>query len=39
MRINGKEGKVEKGDEYTVKFVFPEPYYLFPAILAGSTHI
>ena len=28
MAINGKPGKVEKVDETTVRFVFPEPYYL-----------
>ena len=37
--INGKPGKVEKVDETTVKFVFPEPYYFFPNMLAGSTQI
>jgi peptide/nickel transport system substrate-binding protein len=39
MAINGKQGKVEKVDEYTVRFVFPDPYYFFPDILAGSTPI
>jgi len=38
MSINGKPGKIEKVDEYTVRFVFPEPYPLLPAVLAGSTH-
>src|SRR5205823_4294828 len=28
-----------KVDDSTVRFVFPEPYYLFPEILAGSTPI
>jgi peptide/nickel transport system substrate-binding protein len=37
MMINGKHGAVEKVDQSTVKFVFPEPYYLFPDVLAGST--
>ena len=37
MTINGKLGKLEKVDDSTVRFVFPEPYYLFPEILAGST--
>ncbi|MCC6178573.1 MAG: ABC transporter substrate-binding protein [Chloroflexi bacterium] len=37
--INGKPGKVEKVDETTVKFVFPDPYYFFPNMLAGSTVI
>ena len=39
MAINGKQGKVERVDETTVRFVFPEPYYFFPDILAGSTPI
>jgi peptide/nickel transport system substrate-binding protein len=39
MSINGKPGTIEKVDQYTVKYVFPEPYYLFPAVLAGSTAI
>ncbi|MGE3912015.1 MAG: ABC transporter substrate-binding protein [Chloroflexota bacterium] len=40
MSINGKPGKIEKGaDEYTVRYVFPEPYYLLPDVLAGSTAI
>ena len=37
MAINGKPGTIEKVDEYTVQFAFPEPYYLFPDVLAGST--
>jgi peptide/nickel transport system substrate-binding protein len=37
MRINGKPGKIEKGDEVTVKYVFPDPYYLVADMLAGST--
>jgi peptide/nickel transport system substrate-binding protein len=40
LTINGKPGKIEKGaDEYTVRYVFPEPYYLLPDVLAGSTAI
>ncbi|MGE3271039.1 MAG: ABC transporter substrate-binding protein, partial [Chloroflexota bacterium] len=39
MSINGKPGKLEKVDETTVKFTFPEPYYFFPSVLAGSTAI
>jgi peptide/nickel transport system substrate-binding protein len=39
MSINGKPGKIEKVDTTTVRFVFPEPYFLFPAMLAGSTAI
>ena len=37
MAINGKQGEVQKVDTHTVKFKFPEPYYLLPDVLAGST--
>ena len=37
MAINGKQGEIQKVDTYTVKFKFPEPYYLLPDVLAGST--
>ncbi len=37
MRINGKPGQVQKVDTYTVKFKFPDPYYLLPDVLAGAT--
>jgi peptide/nickel transport system substrate-binding protein len=38
MTINGKPGKVEKGaDDYTVRYVFPDPYFLLPDVLAGAT--
>jgi peptide/nickel transport system substrate-binding protein len=37
MAINGKQGEVQKVDTYTVKFKFPDPYYLLPDVLAGST--
>src|SRR5215510_3380801 len=37
MAINGKQGELQKVDTYTVKFKFPEPYYLLPDVLAGST--
>ena len=39
MAINGKQGVVEKVDTYTVKFKFPEPYYMLPDVLAGSTDL
>ena len=39
MAINGKQGEVQKVDTYTVRFKFPEPYYLLPDVLAGSTHL
>src|SRR5947207_2142394 len=39
MAINGKQGVLEKVDTYTVKFKFPEPYYMLPDVLAGSTDL
>ncbi len=39
MAINGKQGVIEKVDTYTVKFKFPEPYFMFPDMLAGSTDV
>jgi peptide/nickel transport system substrate-binding protein len=39
MAINGRQGKVEKVDEVTVRFSFPDPYHFFPDVLAGSTPI
>lgn len=35
MLAAGKEGYVEKVDQYTVRFVFPEPYALFLEALAN----
>ncbi len=35
--INGKAGKLEKADDYTVRYLFDEPYFLFADVLAGST--
>ena len=33
-----KPGKVEKGaDDYTVRYVFPDPYFLLPDVLARSV--
>jgi peptide/nickel transport system substrate-binding protein len=37
MMIDGKPGELSKVDTYTVKFTFPEPYYMLPDVLAGST--
>ena len=37
MMTNGKPGRIVKVDDYTVHFEFPEPYYLFPDMLAGDT--
>ena len=37
MMINGKPGEIVKGDAHTVLYKFPEPYYLLPEVLAGST--
>jgi peptide/nickel transport system substrate-binding protein len=39
MAINGKQGVIEKVDAYTVKFKFPEPYFMLPDVLAGSTDL
>jgi peptide/nickel transport system substrate-binding protein len=39
MLAGGQPGVMEKVDDFTVNFVFPEPNYLFPYILAGSTAI
>ena len=39
LSINGKPGTIEKVDTHTVRFVFPEPYPVFPEMLAGSTPI
>jgi peptide/nickel transport system substrate-binding protein len=37
MMSNGKPGEMVKVDTYTVQFKFPEPYYMLPDVLAGST--
>ena len=39
MAVNGVQGTVEKVDDYTVNFVFPEPNPLFVDLLAGDTLI
>jgi peptide/nickel transport system substrate-binding protein len=39
MSINGKQGRIEKVDDYTVHYVFADPYYLMPDLMAGSTLI
>src|SRR5205814_8632383 len=39
MSINGKPGKVEKVDDYTVAFKFAEPYPMFVDVLAGFTTV
>src|SRR6267143_5202238 len=39
MAINGKQGVIEKVDTSTVRFKFPEPYTMFPDVLAGSTDL
>ena len=39
MAVNGQQGRVEKVDDYTVNFVFPESYPLFIQIMAGDTLI
>jgi peptide/nickel transport system substrate-binding protein len=37
MAINGKPGVLEKIDDFTIRFRFPDPYYVFLDVLAGST--
>ena len=39
MSINGKPGTIEKVDDLTVRFRFPEPYPTFMDIIGGSTYI
>jgi peptide/nickel transport system substrate-binding protein len=39
MAINGKQGEIQKVDTYTVRFKFPDPYYMLPDVLAGSTDL
>ena len=39
LSINGKVGKMEKVDETTIRFSFPEPYPGFMDIMGGSTYI
>ena len=36
FQSNGERGRVEKVDDYTVRFVFPVANYLFAGLLAGS---
>lgn len=35
--VNGKPAVVKKVDDFTVRFEFDGPYYLFPEVLAGWT--
>jgi peptide/nickel transport system substrate-binding protein len=37
MMINGQPGEIVKVDAHTVLYKFPEPYYMLPDVLAGST--
>ncbi len=39
MAINGKQGTIEKVDTHTVRYKFPEPYFMLPDVLAGSTDL
>ena len=39
MASNGKQGTVDKVDASTVRLVFPEPYYILPDVLAGTTQL
>jgi peptide/nickel transport system substrate-binding protein len=39
MAVKGKQGVIEKVDEYTVQFKFQDPYYLLPELLSVSTSV
>ena len=39
LSIDGKPGTVEKVDETTVRFKFPDPYPMFFEVIGGSTFI
>ncbi len=39
MLAGGKPGVMKKVDDFTVAFEFPEPNFMFPYILAGSTAV
>ncbi|MBI2941284.1 MAG: ABC transporter substrate-binding protein [Chloroflexi bacterium] len=39
MSINGKAGTVEKVDDFTVAFKFPEPYFMFEEIMGGDSRV
>src|ERR1700704_1873205 len=39
LAINGKQGVIEKVDTYTVRYKFPEPYFMMPDVLAGATDL
>src|SRR5206468_1923094 len=39
LHENGKQGVIEKVDTHTVRFKFPEPYFMLPDVLAGSTDL
>src|SRR2546425_12021428 len=39
MAINGKQGEIQKVDTHTVRFKSPEPYFMLPDVLAGSTDL
>jgi peptide/nickel transport system substrate-binding protein len=39
MMIKGQPGELVKVDAHTVVFKFPEPYYMLPDVLAGSTDL
>ena len=39
LAINGKQGTIEKVDDYAIRVDFEDPYYFFLEVLAGSTHL
>ncbi|MGQ4808110.1 hypothetical protein NKDENANG_01477 [Candidatus Entotheonellaceae bacterium PAL068K] len=39
LTINGKKGRLEKIDAFTIALTFPDPYYLLLDVLSGSTQL
>lgn len=37
LSVGGKQGRIEKIDDHTVRYVFPEPYFLFEEVFRGDT--
>src|SRR5256712_4883402 len=39
LAIHGKKGAIEKVDTYTVRFKFPEPYFMLADVMGGSHEL
>jgi peptide/nickel transport system substrate-binding protein len=39
MAINGKQGTMEKVDDFAIRFKFADPYFAFVDVLAGATDL